>query len=274
MALTRRALTKSILVVALSTFGALVCFVSAPTGLARAQSGGGVSLTCSAAISLRASLDEIAKIYEQKNAGTEIHFNYGGSGTLQHQIEQGAPVDIFFSAAEKEMNELQKENLLVNSTRKDVVRNELVVVVPATSTAVHSLEDLNKPEVRKVAVGQFATVPAGMYAQQTLEHEKLLDKLKEKIVYAKDVRQVLAYVETGDADAGFVYRTDAMTSKTARIAIHVPEDAHEPIVYPAAVLKGSQHADAAKAFEDFLSSAEAGAIFEKNGFSLAGSGNK
>ncbi len=125
-----------------------------------------------------------------------------------------------------------------------------------------------------MAVGQFATVPAGMYAQQTLEHDKLLDKLKDKIVYAKDVRQVLTYVETGDADAGFVYRTDAMTSKTARIAIHVPADAHEPIVYPAAILKSSEHADAAKAFLGFLSSTEAGAIFEKNGFSLAGGGNK
>jgi molybdate transport system substrate-binding protein len=250
----------------------LLCTAATPVRVADAHKNEAVSLTCSAAISLRASLDEIARIYGQQHPGTEIHFTYGGSGTLKHQIEQGAPVDVFFSAAEKEMNELQKESLLVNETREDVVRNELVVVVPGSSNLVHSLDDLTKAEVRKVAVGQFATVPAGMYAQQTLQHEKLLDELKDKIVYAKDVRQVLTYVETGDADAGFVYRTDAMTSKTARIAVHVPDDAHEPIVYPAAVLKGSQQADAAKAFLEFLSSAQAGSIFEKNGFSLAGSG--
>lgn len=240
-----------------------------PGEIARAQSAQPVSLTCSAAISLRSSLDEISKLYSQKHPGTEFHFNYGGSGTLQHQIEQGAPVDIFFSAAEKEMNELEKQNLLASGTRKDVVGNELVVVVPGGSSTVHSLQDLTEASVRKIAVGQFATVPAGMYAQQTLQRERLLDKLNSKIVFAKDVRQVLTYVETGDADAGFVYRTDAMTSKAARIAIHVPDDAHEPIVYPAAVLKGSQNAGAARDFLDFLLSSEAGKIFEKNGFSLA-----
>jgi molybdate transport system substrate-binding protein len=229
-----------------------------------------VNLTCAAAISLKTSLDEISKIYSAKHGGGQVTLSYGGSGTLEQQIEHGAPIDIFFSAAEKEMDELQKQNMLLNDTRRDVLRNKLVVVVPAASKGVRSIEDLSKPEVRKVAVGQFETVPAGMYAKETLQHDGMLDKLQDKLVYAKDVRQVLTYVETGDADAGFVYRTDAMNSKTAHVAFEVPDDAHEPIVYPAAVVKSSEHADAAKGFLQFLSSAEAGAVFEKNGFALAG----
>jgi molybdate transport system substrate-binding protein len=233
-----------------------------------------VNLTCAAAISLKASLDEISKIYSGKHVGGQITFSYGGSGTLEHQIEHGAPIDIFFSAAEKEMDELQKENMLVNDTRRDVLRNKLVVVVLSASKGMSSIQDLNKAEVRKVAVGQFETVPAGMYAKQTLEHDGMIDKLRDKLVYAKDVRQVLTYVETGDADAGFVYRTDAMTSKTARVAFEVPDNAHEPIVYPAAVVKSSEHVEAAKDFLQFLSSAEAGAVFQKNGFTLASPENK
>ncbi|MFZ0635121.1 MAG: molybdate ABC transporter substrate-binding protein [Candidatus Acidiferrales bacterium] len=232
----------------------------------RAAQESPASLTVSAAISLKDALDEIAKMYEQKNPGVKVTFNYGGSGTLQHQIEQGAPVDIFFSAAEKQMDALVAKGLTVAGTRRDAVRNSLVLIVPAAAGTAKDFSDLVKPEVKTIALGEPATVPAGMYAQQTLQHLGLMDAIKPKVVYAKDVRQVLTYVETGNADAGLVYRTDALISKKVRIVATAPEDSHEPIVYPLAVIKGTKQESAARGLADYLAGADAHAIFKKYGF--------
>lgn len=225
-----------------------------------------VNLTVSAAISLKDSLDEIAKLYEDKNPGVTIAFNYGGSGTLQHQIEQGAPVDIFFSAAEKQMDELQNQHLLVAGTRLDIVRNTLVLITPATTDAVKDFADLTKPAIKTIALGEPATVPAGMYAQQALQHLGLFDTIKPKVVYAKDVRAVLTYVETGNADAGLVYRTDAMISKQVRIASVAPENSHDLIVYPIAVMKNTKQEAAAREFVGFIGGPIARPVFTKYGF--------
>jgi molybdate transport system substrate-binding protein len=223
-------------------------------------------LKVSAAISLKDALDEISKAYSAKHPGVTIAFNYGGSGALEHQIEQGAPVDIFFSAAEKNMDALESKGEVVSGTRRDLVRNSLVLVVPSGAANVKGFADLTQAAVKAIALGEAATVPAGMYAQQTLQHLGLFDAIKSKVVYAKDVRQVLTYVETGNADAGLVYRTDALTSKTVRIAAVAPEDSHEPIVYPAAVVKATQQEAAAHAFVEYLGGPDARATFEKFGF--------
>jgi molybdate transport system substrate-binding protein len=215
---------------------------------------------------LKDALDEIAKAFEEKNPGVSIAFNYGGSGTLQHQIEQGAPVDIFFSASEKQMDALQAEHLIIPDTRRDMLRNSLVLVTPASNDAVKDFSDLEKPSVKTIALGEPATVPAGMYAQQVLEHLKLFEAIKSKVVYAKDVRAVLTYVETGNADAGLVYRTDAMTSKSVRIAATAPEDSHEMIIYPVAVLKDTKQVEVARLFEAFIGGPVARPIFMKYGF--------
>lgn len=224
------------------------------------------SLTISAAMSLKDALNELGGLYEQRHPGTKITFNYGGSGTLQHQIEQGAPVDMFFSAAVKQMDTLQSEGLLISDTRLDIVGNELVLVVPAGADRVKGFADLAAPDVKTIALGEPATVPAGMYARQVFEHLGMLAAIEKKIVYAKDVRTVLTYVETGNADAGIVYRTDAHSSTKARMAAAAPAGSHQPIVYPAAVLKDSKSIAAARAFLEFLSSPEARAIFSKYGF--------
>lgn len=223
-------------------------------------------LTVSAAISLKDALDEISKAYAAKHPGTTIAFNYGGSGTLQHQIEQGAPVDIFFSAAENNMDSLESKGLLIAGTRRDLVRNTLVLVAPSDTSNVKGFSDLTKPAVKTIALGEAATVPAGMYAQQTLQHLGLFDAIKGKVVYAKDVRQVLTYVETGNADAGLVYKTDALVSAKVRIVATAPEDSHDAIVYPVAVVKATHDEAAARAFENFLAGSDARAIFEKFGF--------
>jgi molybdate transport system substrate-binding protein len=228
-------------------------------------------VTVSAAISLKDALDEISHLYSTEHPSAEVHFNLGGSGTLQRQIEQGAPVDIFISASPKEMDSLQSQGLLLPDTRKDLARNSVVLIIPAGSTSISGFQDLTKAAVKTVAVGEPQTVPAGKYAREVLTHFGIYDKLKPKLVLAKDVRQVLTYVETGNADAGIVYATDAKISMKVTVAATAPEDSHSPVVYPAAVIKNSKNAAAAKAFLDFLASEKARTVFQKYGFIPAGS---
>ena len=231
------------------------------------------SITVSAAISLKDALDELGPIFQvqqqHKNAGAAVTFNYGGSGTLARQIEQGAPVDVFFSAAEKQMDELATQGLIDADSRRDLVGNALVLIAPAQAATLHSFQDLSNPAIKAIALGETSTVPAGMYARQTLEHLGLFAAVQKKVVYAKDVRAVLTYVETGNADAGMVYQTDANTSKKIRVIAVAPADSHDPILYPAAVLRDSKNKPAARAFLEFLAGPDARAVFQKYGFTSA-----
>lgn len=237
----------------------------APASAAQAPS----SLTVSAAISLKDVLDELGHSYTHHHPGVKVVFNYGGSGTLQHQIEQGAPVDIFVSAAEKQMDALAAEDLLAAGTRRDIARNTLVLITPAHAAELHDFAGLTRDDVKIIALGEPATVPAGAYAQQTLEHLGVFAAIQKKIVYAKDVRAVLTYVETGNADAGVVYATDAKISSKVRVVATAPENSHDPIVYPAAVLKASKSPDAARSFLAFLAGPQARVALEKYGFVAA-----
>jgi molybdate transport system substrate-binding protein len=233
------------------------------------------SLTVSAAISLKDALDDLGPIFQvqqhRKNggSGTAVTYNYGGSGTLARQIEQGAPVDVFLSAAEKQMDELAAQGLIVADTRRDLVGNALVLIAPVQSTALHSFQDLSNAAVKTIALGEASTVPAGVYARQTLEHLGLFAALEKKVVYAKDVRAVLTYVATGNADAGLVYQTDANTSQEIRVIAVAPADSHDPILYPAAVLRDAKDKAAARAFLEFLQGPDARAVFQKYGFTSA-----
>lgn len=225
-----------------------------------------MSVTVSAAISLKDALDELGHVYEQKQAGAKITFNYASSGTLQHQIQEGAPVDVFLSAAEQQMDTLASEGLILAGTRRDLVANNLVLIVPASRSVVKGFQDLTRAEVKVIAVGEPATVPAGMYARQTFYHLGLLSALEKKFVYAKDVRQVLTYVETANADAGVVYKTDVQGSSKVRVVTTAPPDSHSPIVYPVAIVRNSNDVAAARAFLEFLEGPEACAVFRKFGF--------
>ena len=226
-----------------------------------------VELHVSAAASLKDALAEIQKNYQAKNPNVMILYNLAASGTLQKQIEQGAPADLFISAAPKQMNELEEKNLTNKATRKNLVENKLVVVVPLDSKlTIAKFEDLTQAGVQKVAVGETATVPAGQYAQQVLTKLGIWDAIKGKAVFAKDVRTVLAYTETGNVEAGIVYKTDAASSQKVKVVATAPEGTHEPIIYPMAVLSGAKQAKVAEDFANYLYSAESKAIFEKNGF--------
>jgi molybdate transport system substrate-binding protein len=224
-------------------------------------------LTVSAAISLRDALDSLSQLYAAGHSGVHLAMNYGASGTLQLQIEQGAPVDVYISAALEQMDALAAKGLLLEGTRRDLLRNEIVLIVPKGTRGVASFLDLLKSAVTHVALGEPTSVPAGKYAQEVLKHFGIADQVNAKAVLAKDVRQVLTYVETGNAEAGIVYGTDAFTSSKVTVAAKAPPDSHALVVYPVAVIKDSKNQQTAKQFENFLSTPQARAVFEKYGFS-------
>jgi molybdate transport system substrate-binding protein len=225
-----------------------------------------VSLTISAAASMTDAMNTIQKLYQAANPNVTLTMNYASSGTLEQQIEQGAPADVFISAADKQMDMLEKKSLVLAGTRKVLVRNHLVLIVPKGSTAVTSFDDLTKAAVKFFAIGEPSSVPAGQYAQESLTTMGLWDALQSKLVRGKDVRAVLTYVATRNADAGLVYSTDARTSRDVRVVTYAPEDSHSPIVYPIAVINTSKNQTAAKAFVAYLSGAFATAVFRSYGF--------
>ena len=256
----------TIVLAAIGMFGLIGCGGQKQAAPA-AQPTQTVELNVSAAVSLKDALTEIQNKYQAKNPNIKLVYNLGASGSLQKQIEQGAPADIFISAAPKQMNELEAKNLVNKTTRKNLVENKLVIIVPKDSKLnLTSYEEVAQAGVQKLALGETATVPAGQYAEQVLKKLGLWDKLKDRVVFAKDVRTVLAYVETGNVEAGIVYKTDAVASDKVKVAAIAPEGSHEPIVYPAAVLSSTKQQQAAEAFVDYLFSDESKAVFEKYGF--------
>jgi len=229
-----------------------------------------VELIISAAASMTDALTEIQKTFEAANTSIKLNFNFGASGALQQQIEQGAPADLFLSAAVKNMNELVDQQLIDSSQKVDLLKNELVVVVPSDAAIViEKMEDLTKEEVKMVAIGIPESVPAGNYAKEALTNVNLWDALQSKSVQAKDVRQVLQYVETGNADAGFVYKTDALTSDKVKIAYTVDQSTYQAVVYPIGIVKETKHLNEADMFYQYLQSQEALDVFEKYGFSVS-----
>lgn len=227
-------------------------------------------LTVSAAASLKDALNEVQTLYKTEKPNTTIAINYGGSGTLQQQIEQGAPVDLFFSAATSNMTALKDKGLLNDSTIKNLLQNKLVLVVPKDSKATITsfAEVASSSAIKKLALGEPTTVPAGKYALQVFKYYNATETVTGKAIYAKDVREVLTWVESGNADAGAVYSTDAKTSDKVKVVATATDGSHDPILYPAAVIKSTKHAVATEDFLNFLTTDAAKAIFVKYGFSV------
>ena len=229
-------------------------------------------LTVSAAVSLTDALSDIRNLYESTHAGVRLHFNFGGSGALQKQLEQGAPADLFFSAAVKQMKQLVEKQVVNANDQMSLLTNELVVIVPSDSKAiVHSEAGLLEDGLRTVAIGIPDSVPAGSYAKEALTNAGLWDQLQPKLVQAKDVRQVLQYVSTGNADAGIVYKTDALSTSDVKIAYVIAPSTHTAIEYPLGIVAATKHREEAERFYRYLQTAEALNIFEKYGFSIPSS---
>lgn len=232
-----------------------------------AQANG--NLLVSAAISLKDSLTAAKTFYKASQPAVNVTYNFGASGALQRQIENGAPVDIFVSAGKKQMDALEQKGLLVPGTRRNLVANRLVLIVPRNGSGLSSFRDLTSDRVKRIAVGEPRSVPAGQYAEEVFQNLGLVPQIRAKFVLGNNVRQVLAAVESGNVDAGVVYATDAVVSSKVKVVAIASDKLHSPIVYPAAVLSRSKNINAAKAYLQFLSSRQATAIFQKYGFRKA-----
>lgn len=227
------------------------------------------TITVSAAASLKKAMTEIQPLFE-KEKNIKLSFNFGSSGTLQKQIEQGAPTDVFISAGKTQMDALQTGKLIDTASRKNLLTNKLVLIVPNDKKdKIKTAEDL-VANATKISIGEPKSVPAGKYAQDSLTYLKLWSKLSSKVVYAKDVEQVVTYVESGSVDGGFVYNSDAAAAglKNSSVVETMDEKSHKPIVYPEAIITASKDKVSSKAFMDYLSTDTAKKILEKYGFGI------
>jgi molybdate transport system substrate-binding protein len=226
-------------------------------------------ITVSAAASLTEAFTDIASQFEEENPGTNVSLNFGGSGNLRMQIEGGAPVDVFASADESQMNKLGNETFIDNSSRKDFAQNSLVLIVPEMSTLnITGLKDLTDPKVEKISTCNPETAPVGKYARLALTEAGLWNQTEKKLVLADDVKQALVYVERGEVDAGFVYMTDAKSAQPGTIKIVTNVSVSTPVTYPIVVVSSSKNKEEAQKFLDFVTGEKGQTILKKYGFTV------
>lgn len=234
--------------------------------LSTAPAPAAAEVTVFAAASLADVLNQLAKSYE-KQSGDKLVFNFGASSLLARQIQEGAPADVFFSADEAKMDALEKQDLLLPGTRKSRLSNTLVIVVANESALkITSPEDLATALVKRLALADPKAVPAGIYSKEFLEKRKLWTAVEKKVIPTENVRAALAAVESGNVDAGVVYKTDAAMSKKVKVAYEIPASEGPTISYPVAVLKGSRNIAAAKKFVAYVNSPDAAQVFQGYGF--------
>jgi len=228
------------------------------------------ALTISAAASLKDAMEEIKQAYAKEKPNVTLTFNYGASGSLQQQIEQGAPADIFLSAGTKQMEGLAAKGLIIEETKRNLLENQLVLITSKNLQISVDFKGLADDRIKMIGIGEPGSVPSGQYAEEVFTNLGIMEKVKTKEMFARDVREVLTWVETGNIDVGIVYETDARVADKVKILARAPENLHSPIVYPAAVIKSSRNTDAAKAFLDFISQDKGKVIFERYGFAIPG----
>lgn len=223
-------------------------------------------LTVSAAASLTNAFRELGPLFEAQNPGTSVVFNFGASDALLAQIARGAPADVFASADQETMDRAETQKLLAAGSRRNFVANTLVMIVPADSRlGLKAPADLQKPEVKRIAIGNPASVPVGRYTKGSLDAAKLWAAVEPKAVFAQNVRQALDYVARGEVEAGFVYATDAAIMKDkVKVVSTVPTDT--TITYPIAAVAGSPNAEAARKFLGFVLTPAAQAVLARYGF--------
>ncbi|MEK3934484.1 molybdate ABC transporter substrate-binding protein [Sporosarcina sp. FSL W7-1349] len=226
-----------------------------------------VELLVSAAASLTDALTDIQRTYESQHEGVTLIFNFGSSGKLATQIEQGAPVDVFLSASEKDMDKLGAKGLVVDDSRVDFTSNSLVLISAKDSTLeIPSFKKIDLGSIQHFAIGEPETVPVGRYSKEVFEHLGLWEPLQEKLVLGSDVRQVLTHVEMGNADLGVVYSSDAVISDKVKVLAKADDEWHSPIIYPGAIIRESEHEKAAQSFLDYLMSDKGLETLRKYGF--------
>jgi molybdate transport system substrate-binding protein len=237
--------------------------------LARAQ-----EITLSVAISMKEAVETLGRQFTQARPSVMLRYNFGSSGELQKQIEAGAPVDLFISAAQRQMDELEQKGLIDSASRRVFARNVLTVIKPAGSALdISKPADLLDPKVRRIVIGNPRTVPVGQYAEESLKALALWDRVQPKLVFAENVRQALDYVARGEVEAGFVYSTDIpVRAGQVTEAFRPAEDTYRPVTYPVAVVKDSRQPALARAFIDLLMTREGQSALSRLGFQPPPSG--
>lgn len=246
----------------------LVLAVLLVTSTARVPAAGPTrdeAVLVSAAASLTDAVTAIAREFE-RTTGTHVVLNVGSSSGLARQILHGAPVDVFVSADERQMDSIAQAGLLDTASRVDLLSNQLVVVRPAGAKPMTSPRELIDASVRTIALANPDAVPAGVYAKQYLQSVGVWDAVASKVVPTLDVRAALAAVDAGNADAAFVYRTDAGVARRAVTVFRVALADGPAITYPAAMIRNAPHAAGARAWLAYLSGPSARAIFARYGF--------
>lgn len=220
-------------------------------------------VTVSAAASLTDAFNELKRVFEKEHPDLKVNTNYAASNPLLRQILAGAPADVLATADQATMNSAADSKVIDSVSRKNFAGNELVLIVPKDGKKPAKLEDLAQME--KIAIGNPDSVPAGRYTKAALEKAGLWDKLQDKFIQGTSVRQALEYVDRGEVDAGFVYRTDA-AQKSGSVDIVMTVQGHEPVTYPIAVCHGGNNLEAGKAFVNFVLSPQGQEILAKYGF--------
>lgn len=244
----------------------LLFVISLLTSCTASENREDTTLRIAAAISLQDALSEIEKAFAKTNA-LDIEYQFGSSGTLARQIEKGMDVDVFLSSNERWMDDLEEKEFIQPESRTTIVKNELVLVTNQNEPVTYErFSDIDIADLGRVAVGNPATVPAGEYTEEALVSLESWDEWESNFIFAKDVRQVLSYVESGNVDHGFVYRSDAEANNELTVVATVPSGYHTAIVYPGAIVRDSANKKAAEEFLEFLHTETAQEIFETFGF--------
>lgn len=232
--------------------------------------------TFSVAISMKEAVQDLGRAFTASRPGVTLRYNFGASGELQKQIEAGAPIDLFISAAQRQMDELERKQLVVSASRRVFARNVLTVIKPADSRVdLARPSDLLGAGVGRIVVGNPKTVPVGLYAEESLRALGLWDRVQPKLVLAENGRQALDYVARGEVEAGFVYTTDAVVGgPRVKQAFRPAEDTYRPVLYPVAAVAGARQAALAQAFIDLLVSREGQAVLQRHGFQPAPAGTR
>ena len=228
-----------------------------------------VNLIVSASAGLKPVLEKVKQAYNQRQSKLNITYNYASSGALARQIEQGAKIDVFISASAEHLTTLQNKGFILEKSRRNLLKNSIALIVPKDSTAIKSFQDLTKPTVKKIAVGEPRSVPVGKSAQELFNYFRISEQVKPKLLYTRDGPQVLFYVENGTVDAGITHDSNAKQSNKVKIAVIPPENTYTPLIYPVAILKDSKNIAAANEFVNFLFSQPARKLFEQFGYKMA-----
>ncbi|HEY8394859.1 MAG TPA: molybdate ABC transporter substrate-binding protein [Thermaerobacter sp.] len=269
--LRSRAARAAAYILLLASMGVAACrALPGPSPAPEESSNAGgkpVEILVSAAASLQDAMREAAAEFAREHPEIAVRFNFGSSGALAQQIAAGAPVDLFIAAGRQPMDMLVEKGLVDPGAVHVIARNQVVLIVPRTGAAsVRGWQDLSRPDVRRIAIGDPAHVPAGQYARQVLEQLGLWEKVSTKLVLDQDVREVLHHVAAGEAQAGIVYRTDAATSDGVAVVAEPPAGSQPPVVYPVAVPRTAPHPEEARKLAEFLTSERGRSVLRRHGF--------